>query len=592
MVVEFVAFTLTILHSSFSILDPKPRQDLSADERKTLKAFARLTVDALIKHRDLQQQKLQLEQVSKQLAFASQDLITPLTAVQHSLSLAKQSDQKRKSLYTISERSDISGTVRSGLQQDDIHIVGRKEQVAACCSSNSCSCNVAALISKINNVMSSTPRLVPVMISVDPQVPPTLNGVNELEILHMALQFLFYSCERTSAGSVRFTIRLEENQVVFDCQDPGPPLSPHDRHCFTETGLRLTTGEQTISNPQVESTTKGTRFWFALSLTKQPRPGMRKRQFSEVSQTSDISRSSTEDEHQRTTLVIDDSTVVRKLLARTLSQMGYETFQAANGMEGLRLMQARKFDLVLCDFLMPVMDGMDCVREYRQWEEEHRPVHQRQFICGMSAHASENDVERGLRLGMNTFKSKPVSVEHLQSLSSFCSQQQMAGRLEVGNANAPCPFPLSQASAQLSCKRVCLIATADQEIAGTIHDIAKEQGWQSVTTGNGDEALFLLKKRNWGAVVMDSDIPGLLGLTCITRFREWEKENRVHRQRHLHLMSSGLENTHLNSSMVLLPSGVDFSLGKPVHKEAVESFLRDSSSDSVLGFAAGDIISR
>jgi len=56
-------------------------------------------------------------------------------------------------------------------------------------------------------------------------------------------------------------------------------------------------------------------------------------------------------------LIIEDSKVIRKVLHRALTNFGFEVKQAENGMQGLEEMKSNVFDVVLCDFLMPVMDG-------------------------------------------------------------------------------------------------------------------------------------------------------------------------------------------------------------------------------------------
>ena len=61
---------------------------------------------------------------------------------------------------------------------------------------------------------------------------------------------------------------------------------------------------------------------------------------------------------QRRALVIDDSPVVRRSIAQALNQLGFEVTQAGDGSEGLRELQKTLFDIVLCDFIMPVMDGV------------------------------------------------------------------------------------------------------------------------------------------------------------------------------------------------------------------------------------------
>ena len=71
-------------------------------------------------------------------------------------------------------------------------------------------------------------------------------------------------------------------------------------------------------------------------------------------------------------LIIDDSRTIRKVLKRALTNFGFEVILAENGMLGLEEMKSTVFDIVLCDFLMPIMDGMDCVKQYREWESNHR----------------------------------------------------------------------------------------------------------------------------------------------------------------------------------------------------------------------------
>eukprot|EP00979_Chaetoceros_neogracilis_P015290 scaffold5651_cov133-Chaetoceros_neogracile.AAC.1 len=71
-------------------------------------------------------------------------------------------------------------------------------------------------------------------------------------------------------------------------------------------------------------------------------------------------------------LIIDDSKTIRKALERTMTNFGFEVILAENGRLGLEEMKSTVFDIVLCDFLMPIMDGMDCVKQYREWESNHR----------------------------------------------------------------------------------------------------------------------------------------------------------------------------------------------------------------------------
>ena len=64
-------------------------------------------------------------------------------------------------------------------------------------------------------------------------------------------------------------------------------------------------------------------------------------------------------------LCVDDSDLVRQLIARMLSQMGCEVTTAANGLEAWTELQSREFDLVLTDCEMPCMRGADLARKAR-----------------------------------------------------------------------------------------------------------------------------------------------------------------------------------------------------------------------------------
>jgi CheY-like chemotaxis protein len=70
-------------------------------------------------------------------------------------------------------------------------------------------------------------------------------------------------------------------------------------------------------------------------------------------------------------LVVDDEEVVRMLVARTLVEAGYAVVEASHGAAALRLLESgdRAVDLVVCDLVMPELNGHDLAR----WIAQHRP---------------------------------------------------------------------------------------------------------------------------------------------------------------------------------------------------------------------------
>ena len=65
-------------------------------------------------------------------------------------------------------------------------------------------------------------------------------------------------------------------------------------------------------------------------------------------------------------LIVDDSSVMRKIVERSLRQAGLsiaQVFEAGNGAEALAAVENNKVDLILCDINMPVMDGLEFVKQ-------------------------------------------------------------------------------------------------------------------------------------------------------------------------------------------------------------------------------------
>jgi len=66
-------------------------------------------------------------------------------------------------------------------------------------------------------------------------------------------------------------------------------------------------------------------------------------------------------------IVVDDSRTIRIIVGRTLKELGYEVREAGNGKEALRVMEAEKatVDLVLADWNMPEMNGLELLKQLR-----------------------------------------------------------------------------------------------------------------------------------------------------------------------------------------------------------------------------------
>ncbi len=103
-------------------------------------------------------------------------------------------------------------------------------------------------------------------------------------------------------------------------------------------------------------------------------------------------------------LVVEDSKTMRTMLTESLSRIpGVEVVEAENGLAGVRALATEKFDLVLTDVNMPVMDGLKLVKHVRD-----DPRHERTPIVIITTENAPNDRDRAMALGANAYIEKPI----------------------------------------------------------------------------------------------------------------------------------------------------------------------------------------
>jgi two-component system chemotaxis response regulator CheY len=111
-------------------------------------------------------------------------------------------------------------------------------------------------------------------------------------------------------------------------------------------------------------------------------------------------------------LIVDDSSVMRKIVERSLRQAGIDlssVIEAGNGVEALGLLDANSVDLILCDINMPVMDGLELVRHI-QTVEKLRGVP----VVMITTEGSESNVIQALSLGAKGYIRKPFTPDQVK----------------------------------------------------------------------------------------------------------------------------------------------------------------------------------
>ena len=114
------------------------------------------------------------------------------------------------------------------------------------------------------------------------------------------------------------------------------------------------------------------------------------------------------DGERYTVLVIEDNDHIRKLVEQILRSEGYETVSACGGREGLNCFRQGHPDIVLCDVMMPEVDGFDVLKEIRK---EPRGLYL-PFVF-LTGKGSRDDVRSGMNLGADDYLMKPVTAGEL-----------------------------------------------------------------------------------------------------------------------------------------------------------------------------------
>jgi two-component system chemotaxis response regulator CheY len=103
-------------------------------------------------------------------------------------------------------------------------------------------------------------------------------------------------------------------------------------------------------------------------------------------------------------LVVEDSPMMRQLLVFALSRVkNLRVTEADDGVDGLRKLAAGRFDIILTDINMPIMDGLKLVKRVRT-----DPVHKDTPVIIITTEGAAEDRKRALELGANAYITKPI----------------------------------------------------------------------------------------------------------------------------------------------------------------------------------------
>jgi two-component system, sensor histidine kinase and response regulator len=162
-------------------------------------------------------------------------------------------------------------------------------------------------------------------------------------------------------------------------------------------------------------------------------------------------------------LLVEDNEVNQKVAQKYLERLGCHVRAAYDGAAGVKAFTEDRFDLVLMDMQMPVMDGLTATREIRKLERGNRHTP----IVALTANVLAGQLERCLEAGMDDFLSKPLDVARLRDVldrfglhSSQWESKDSAARPEI----------VALEAGPVDWRRVDEIADGDTEFANELID--------------------------------------------------------------------------------------------------------------------------
>lgn len=130
-------------------------------------------------------------------------------------------------------------------------------------------------------------------------------------------------------------------------------------------------------------------------------------------------------------LVAEDDPVARKILEKTLTKEGHEVVSVENGRKAFDLFKQRFFPIILTDWMMPEMDGIDLCRAVRNHQASGYV-----FVIILTAKDSKDDIVTGLNSGADDYVHKPFNPSELKARIKTCMRiLELERSLKEANEN-------------------------------------------------------------------------------------------------------------------------------------------------------------
>ncbi|MBF0177930.1 MAG: response regulator [Magnetococcales bacterium] len=498
------------------------------------------------------------------LANMSHEIRTPINAIMgmtHLVSQTVLTAQQQHYLFRIDEASrSLLNIINDILDFSKIE-AGKMTLESVPFSVDKVADQVAAMMAP-----RSQEKSLELIVAVDHRIPRLLMG-DPLRLGQILLNLVSNAIKFTEQGEVCFEIQLvgstaNDAQVLFQIRDTGIGMTPEQAarlfsafsqadasttRRFGGTGLGLAISrhlvEQMGSRMLLTSEPgKGSVFSFQLAL-----PLAKEENLSEPR----VMPSRLVGLH---ILVTDDHPVARRVCRDMLVPFQCQVEEAENGQQAVeRVVQAVEsttpFDIVLMDWQMPDLDGLEAIRRIRATLGQHAPI-----MILVTAYGREDLMSNSAQEGIPHFLMKPVTASTLVEMISRALGGEVAPRMH-GNT-------LPQ---QMTGKKVLLVEDNEinQEVAlGILH----QTGVAVSVAANGMEAIEKALAEPFDAILMDVQMPVMDGYTATKRIRQEENLQSVP-------IIAMTANAMMGDREICLAAGMNDYISKPIDPRALHAAL-------------------
>ncbi len=414
------------------VIDSTPRE-FDEEQKEILKALGRQVINQMELRLSLKEAKSAATTKASFLATMSHEIRTPLNGILGCADILLDSvkeEEDRKLVRTITGCGDtllnlINGILdfsklESGkmeIENEPFNLRENVDQIIHLFKSQ--------IKSQVNTQSSSS---VDLNLHFDKDVPPWVYGdVNKVRqilsnLISNALKF-------TPSGSVDLIVHAEnlkddeDYRIQFSVKDNGIGITKEAQEKlfvsfsqvdastvrkFGGTGLGLAISKSltelmggTIWVDSDEG--KGSTFSFTINA--------KRAQSKDTSENSKIViNSNMAVEHPLRILMAEDNRINQLVAKKTLERkLGYEIDIATNGSEALQMLKSQKYDIILMDCFMPVMDGFEATRKIKENPSEYNNP----TVVALTASALKEDRDKCFDAGMDDFLSKPLNIKEI-----------------------------------------------------------------------------------------------------------------------------------------------------------------------------------